>query len=226
MAMSRHSGALDLSDAGERHARGHRRWALPGGSHDRTVGLLKKVLPVTVGLLLAFLVIAPFARDSEVSFVLDKSKVDVAGERLKVTQALYRGQDTDGQPFSLRAGSAIQKSSRERVVQLRDLEARMKLKDDSAVITAGRGQYDMAREMVGIVGPVVFQTSSGYRFTTRDVDIDLTRRQLESRTAVDGRMPIGTFSGDRLTADLNARTVAIDGRARLRIDQNGFKGPK
>lgn len=224
--MSPHSGAIDLSGAGEARQQGHRRWALPGGSHDRMVGLLKKLLPVAVVILLAFLAIAPFARDSEVSFVLDKTKVDVASERLKVAQALYRGQDTQGQPFSLRAGSAIQQSSRERVVQLRDLEARMKLKDDSAVITAGRGHYDMTDETVGIDGPVVFQTSSGYRFTTRDVDIDLTKRQLESRTAVDGRMPIGTFSADRLTADLNARTVALDGRARLRIDQNGFKGAK
>jgi lipopolysaccharide export system protein LptC len=202
----------------------HRAWALPGGSHDRLIGILKMVLPVSVGLLTAFLAVAPFSQSSEVSFVLDKNKVDVAKERLKVVQAVYRGEDSQGRPFSLRAGSALQKSSRERVVQLNDLEARLKLKDDSAVMTARQGHYDMANEKVGIDGPVQFQSSNGYRFTTRDVDVDLTSRKLQSRSEVDGRMPIGTFSAQRLNADLEARTVSLNGRARLRIDQNGLKG--
>lgn len=220
----------DLSDvislaAASPTARGsHRAWALPGGSHDRLVGGLKMILPVSVGLLTAFLAVAPFAHNSEVSFVLDKNKVDVAHERLKVVQAVYRGEDSQGRPFSLRAGSALQKSSRERVVQLNDLEARLKLKDDSAVMTARQGHYDMASEKVGIDGPVQFQTSNGYRFTTRDVDVDLNSRKMKSRAEVDGRMPIGTFSADRMNADLEARTVSLDGRARLRIDQNGLKG--
>jgi lipopolysaccharide export system protein LptC len=32
-------------------------------------------------------------------------------------------------------------------------------------------------------------------------------------------MNVGTFSGDRFTADLNARVVVLEGRARLHIDQ-------
>jgi lipopolysaccharide export system protein LptC len=179
-----------------------------------------------VGLLTAFLAVAPFAHNSEVSFVLDKNKVDVASERMKVIQAVYRGEDSLGRPFSLRAGSAVQKSSRERIVQLNDLEARLKLKDDSAVMTARNGQYNMANEMVAITGPVQFQTSNGYRFTTRDVDVNLVSRTLQSRTEVDGRMPIGTFRADQLQADLENRTVSLNGRARLRIDQNGLKGPQ
>lgn len=199
-------------------------WAIPGGSHDRLIGALKNALPVLVGVLSAFLATAPFTNAGDVSFVLDKNKVAVAKERMRVTEALYRGEDSKGQRFSLRAGSAVQKSSREPIVHLQDLSARILLSDGPAVLTAQRGRYDMDSERVAIDGAVQFQAAGGYRLTTRDVGIDLKTRQMRSAGRVDGRMPIGTFSGDRLEADLGTRTVTLNGRARLRIDQNGLKG--
>ena len=196
-------------------------WAAPGGSHDRLIKLLKRTLPVVAGLLGAFLLTAPFTHQTEVSFVLDKNKVDVAGERLKVTEALYRGEDSNGRPFSLRAGSALQRTSRDPVVELNELEARMQTENGGAVVTARKGNYDMDRETVSIDGPIQFESANGYRLTTRDVDIRLAERDLRSRGSVEGRMPTGTFRADHLRADLDGRTVTLEGNARLRIDQVG-----
>ena len=203
-----------------------RQWARPGGSHDRMVGLLKNWLPVAVGVLAALLATAPFTGREGVSFVLDKNKVEVAKDRMRLTEALYRGEDSKGQPFSLRAGSAVQKSSREPVVDLNSLSARILLDDGPAVITAQKGRYDMETERVGIDGPVQFEAAGGYRLTTRDVGVDLKTRRMKSAGRVDGRMPVGVFSADHLEADMVARTVTLQGRARLRIDQNGLKGRK
>ncbi|WP_336957738.1 LPS export ABC transporter periplasmic protein LptC [Sphingobium aquiterrae] len=208
----------DLQRSDRRH------WAVPGGSHDRMVGVLKTVLPIAVGILTAFLATAPFTRGSEVSFVLDKNKVAVATERMRVSEALYRGEDSKGQPFSLRAGSAVQKSSREPIVNLNDLSARILLEDGPAVLEAQRGRYNLDSENIAIDGPVQFQAANGYRLTTRDVGLDMKSRKLRSQGRVDGRMPIGTFSADHLEADMENRTVTLNGRARLRIDQNGLKG--
>jgi lipopolysaccharide export system protein LptC len=204
---------------GKRHV-----WAAPGSSHDRVVRPLKRLLPIAVGVLTAFLATAPFTHQSEVSFVLDKNKVEVARERMRITEALYRGEDSKGQPFSLRAGSAVQKSSQEPVVQLRDLAARILLNDGPAVLTAQQGAYDMEEENLDVRGPVQFQSAGGYRLTTRDVGIDLQARKMESRGRVDGRMPTGTFSANQLKADLAERTVTLEGNARLRIDQNAIRG--
>ncbi|HJT40829.1 MAG TPA: LPS export ABC transporter periplasmic protein LptC [Sphingobium sp.] len=206
----------------QRHARRH--WARPGGSHERLVGRLKNWLPVAVGILAALLVTAPFTGGDKVSFVLDKNKVEVAKERMRVTEALYRGEDSKGQPFSLRAGSAVQKSSREPVVDLSDMSARILLSEGPAVLSARKGRYDMDSERVAVDGPVQFEAAGGYRLTTRDVGIDLKSRRMRSAGRVDGRIPIGTFSGDHLEADLGARTVTLNGRASLRIEQNGLKG--
>jgi lipopolysaccharide export system protein LptC len=208
----------------QRHARRH--WARPGGRHDRLVARLKNWLPMAVGVLAALLVTAPFTGGDKVSFVLDKNKVEVAKERMRVTEALYRGEDGRGQPFSLRAGSAVQKNSREPIVDLNDMSARILLSEGPAVLNARKGRYDMDSERVAVDGPVQFEAAGGYRLTTRDVGIDLKTRRMRSAGRVDGRIPIGTFSGDHLEADLGARTVTLNGRASLRIEQNGIKGQK
>lgn len=197
-------------------------FATPGSSHDRMVRLLDIILPSAIGVLVAFLALAPLLRNTEVSFLLDKNQVDIARERMRVTQAMYRGQDSEGRPFSLEAGSAVQKTSRNPVVQLRDLAARILLDEGPGVLEAGQGTYNMDTEQVRIVGAVQFSSANGYRMVTRDVDIDLPRRKMVSRGEVTGRLPTGTFRADRLKADLANRTVTLEGRARLRMTQGGL----
>jgi lipopolysaccharide export system protein LptC len=213
-----------MSIQAEQQSSDHRLWARPGGSHDRLITVLKGALPIAIGILTAFLATAPFTGTSEVSFVLDKNKVEVAKERMRVAEALYRGEDSKHQPFSLRAGSAIQKTSTVPVVDLRDMSARILLSDGPAVLDASRGRYNMQTEKVMVDGAVQFQSAGGYRLTTRDVVIDLQERRLHSSGRVDGRMPIGTFAGDHLDADMAGRTVTLNGHASLHIEQNGLKG--
>jgi lipopolysaccharide export system protein LptC len=199
-------------------------WAAPGSTHDRVVGLLQFALPVGVGVLAAFLVMAPLFAGGDVSFVFDKNKVDVAQERLKIEAARYSGADDKGRSFRLTAGSAVQQTSAERVVQLNSLAAEIALADGPATLKAERGRYDMDRDRVNVDGPIAFAAADGYRLGTRDATVDLRTRRLESGGAVSGTTPMGTFRGDRLSADLDARTVTLRGNARLRIVPGRAKG--
>lgn len=199
-------------------------WARPGGSHDRLIRRLGVLLPSAIGALAAWLVIAPLAMRSEVSFVLAKDKVEVAKERMRVAEAVYRGQDARGRPFSLHAGSAVQATSRIPIVRLADLSARLAMADGPAVLRAPRAGYDMDAKMVRVDGPLLFESADGYRLATRDVNVDLEARTLAGQSRIDGRMPLGTFSGDRMHADLESRTVVLEGNARLHIVQGAARG--
>jgi len=201
-----------------------RLWAAPGGSHDRIVKLLRVVLPVAIGVLIVLLGLAPVTQGRDISFMLAKDSVEVARERMRVTRAEYRGEDSRGQPFTIVAGSAVQATSRDPVVQLQQLSARIALTDGPAEIRAKTGRYDMSSERVYVDGKVDFTGPAGYELQTRDVAVDLTTRQVASNAPVDGRIPLGNFSANRLRANLNDRTVVLDGRARLHIVQRGATG--
>ena len=192
-------------------------WAAPGSSHDRVIAGLRVVLPVAIGVLAAFVVVLPLYAGGDVSFLLDKNKVEVAKERLRVQSASYRGEDDKGQPFALTAGSAVQKSSAEPIVKLEQLSAKIGLSDGPASIVADHGHYDMDKQQVSVDGPVRVDSSGGYRLVTQNSTVDLKTKTLKSGGAVTGTVPQGTFSANQLNADLDGHIVRLDGNARLRI---------
>ena len=212
-----------MSEAAIRERVRKQGWAAPGGLHDLLVRFLKVALPASIGVVLAYLAIAPLQRGQDFSFILDKNKVDVAKERMRVQKARYQGQDDKGRPFTIDAASAVQATSRDPIVDINGMSAEIRLESGPARIEAQKGRYNMDAERVDVIGPILFRAADGYRLETRDVAVDLNARSLESRGRVEGRMPLGSFSAGRMSADLPQKQVVLTGRARLHIKQGGLR---
>lgn len=206
-----------------RSARQHS--AAPGGSHDRLIRFLGRALPMAVGVIAALMVITPLSPRGEISFLLDRNKVAVIEERLRLDNAMYRGQDEKGRPFSLTAGEAVQRSSREGIVRLEDMVASLLLTDGPARLTAAAGSYDIDKEQMKIDGPVRLTAADGYAMVVDGVTVDLSARKISGSDGVEGAVPAGTFSADRLFADIDARTVTLAGHARLRMTPGKLRMP-
>lgn len=211
-----------MSDLADLERTQLQKWATPGGRHDRLIRVLRVVLPSIIGALVAVLAFSPFTGADELSFVLDKDEVNMARERMRLTEAMYRGEDSKGRPFSLRAGSAVQKSSAEPVLKMTDMAGRIIMDDGPAALIAGNGLYDLDKETMRVTGPLVFQ-SVGYNMVVSNVELALKSRKMQSFGPVSGRTKVGTFRADRMSADLNTRVVRLDGGVRLRIDQNAIR---
>jgi lipopolysaccharide export system protein LptC len=211
-----------MSELAEQDRRIKRGWAKPGSSHDRLIKLLKYLLPALVGLVLAFLALVPLEKRKEVSFMVDKEKLDQSEERLKVEAAQYRGQDEEGRPFVLDARSAIQETSSDPVLNILGMSARLQLNEGPAQITADQARFNPDANMLAILGPVRFMAADGYQLLTSNVNVDLRDRSLQSQGQVEGRMPLGNFRADRMSADLPERKVVLEGNARLHIDQGAL----
>jgi lipopolysaccharide export system protein LptC len=198
------------------------RWAMPGGRHDRLVRSMRVVLPSIIGVLLAILAFSPFTSTQELSFVLDKDEVSLSKERMRLVEALYRGEDNKGRPFSLRAGSAVQKTSANPTLDMTALSARIMLNDGPASILAQRGTYSLGNETMRVNGPLAIE-SPGYDMVASNVEFSLKDKTMQSFGPVSGRTKVGTFKAGRLTGDLESRVVRLDGGVQLRIDQNAIK---
>ena len=210
----------ELANSERRQKRG---WARPGGSHDKLIRVLKIALPAFIGVVLAFLFFSPLGEKQEVSFLLDKNKVGHAEERMRVQSAQYRGMDDRGRPFILSARSGVQQTSANQVVDISDMQAQMQLDNGPARLQADRAQYLMERDHVNVVGPLTFTAADGYRMQTRDVNVDMRARTMQSRGRVDGQMPLGRFSAGQMQVDLPNRRVVLTGRPRLHIVQGGIR---
>lgn len=199
------------------------RWATPGSGHDRIVRLAKIALPSAVGILLAILFLAPLDRKGDVSFILDKNKVDSAPERMRVESARYSGTDDKGQMFEMIANRAIQPNSETPVVDINGMRARLDQQQGPLLIAADKGHYNIDTQQVAIDGPVNVAGHDGFRLNTSNVTVDLKQRQLASQGPAEGAMRLGQFRANQIRADLDERKVVLDGGVRLKIVQGAVR---
>ena len=202
-------------------------FARPGGSHDRLVRLLATLLPAAVGVVAALMILTPLSPRGEVSFLLDRTKVAIANDRLRVDNAMYRGEDNRGRPFSLTAGQAVQSSARDPQVRMADLVARIMLEDGPAMVRAdsatrrrvpGGSSIWPKTRAVSLSTPASTVSGSpslkaALGFT--DVTVDLEEQVIRSGSRVEGAGPAGTFSADSIVADIVKREISLVGNARL-----------
>lgn len=215
---------IETSEAQElRSKRQH--FAAPGGSHDKLVGFLARALPMGVGVLAALMIITPLSPRGEVSFLLDRNEVAVIDERLSVDNAMYRGRDDEGRPFSITAGEAVQRSSIEGKVRMENLLAQLLLEDGPARLSADGGVYDIDEEEVLVVGDLRVRTADGYSMTASGVAFDLDTRTMVGEGGVEGAIPAGSFSADSMRGDLDARRIWLEGNAQLRMVPGELRMP-
>ena len=212
-----------MSQAASRERAIKRHWAVPGSRHDRLVRAMKFVLPILIIALLVVLAIAPFDKRSDASFILDKNKVAAAQERMRVEAARYTGTDDKGQTFAINADRAIQPTSDRPIVDIQGMRARLDLEHGPLSIVALNGRYNMDEQKIAIDGPVKVAGPDGYRLETRDVGVDLKRRNLASRGRVVGDMKLGHFEAGGMTADLGTHEVVLTNKVRLNIRQGAVR---
>src|SRR6476620_6804465 len=199
-----------MADAASRAQGWKHRWAEPGSGHDRLVRWAKVALPSAVGALIAILAVAPLGKHSDVSFILDKKKVEKSSSSMRVEAARYVGTDNKGQQFTMVANRAIQQSSNVPLVDISGIMARLNLAQGPVLLAANQGRYNLDSKKVAIDGPVKVAGANGYRLATRDVTVDLNQRQMQSAGPVAGQMRLGQFQAGHLHADLGERTVTLD----------------
>ena len=85
------------------------------------------------------------------------------------------------------------------------------------------GIYDLDRKLISVVGPIHVAGPNDYDLQTRDVTVDLGSRQIRSAGPVSGRIELGQFQAGRMAADLDQRTVRLDGGVRLKIEQGAVR---
>ncbi|MEM6683776.1 MAG: LPS export ABC transporter periplasmic protein LptC [Pseudomonadota bacterium] len=190
-----------------------------GGKFDKTIWLLRIVLPL-IGIALLVLTIAyPFLSERESSFVLARDSVETSQERLRMVNPRYSGLDAQERPFQIRAENAMQPRGVADEVQLNGIEADMVIEDTTAVsIIAGDGVYQPTDEKLQLVGPVTITTSNGYTIDAADSTVLLTERAVTSDKRLVANGPLGQFKAKRFEARIDEDRLIFRGGVKAYID--------
>jgi len=207
--------ALAASDAMTGNIAG--RGSVRPSGRDRFVAIAKIALPAAAVALLATILIWPLTSAREFSFLLNKDKVAMSKERLRTDTAVYRGQTTAGEPFVIRAGGAVQRSSAVPVIELRALSADVRLPSGPAEVTAPGGRYEIARDLLIVAGPVRVRGAHGYALDGDEVRISLLDHSVATDRPVSGTLPLGAFRANSLRADIDGQRVHLGGGTHLRL---------
>ncbi|MBS0478559.1 MAG: LPS export ABC transporter periplasmic protein LptC, partial [Proteobacteria bacterium] len=97
------------------------------------------------------------------------------------------------------------------------LVAELQLPDGLAKLVAPSGKFNPVTQQMDVSGPITFAGPNNYTLQTNGAIVDLKTKTMEGAGGVWGTVPQGSFTADRMSADLDARVVRLDGRARLRI---------
>lgn len=198
------------------------RAALPGSRHDRVMQLLKWLLPTLAFALLVVIIVWPLTKAQELSFLLARDKVASAGERMRLDRAVYRGVTAKGEAFTIRAVSAVQRSSADPVVDLTDLQARLLGMEGPADVMAPSGRYFLEQDRLTISGPVTLRSGFGYSLDSDAIAIDLGERRVSTDAPVSGTLPLGRFRAGAMRGDLQGEHLTLYRGVHLRL--NGRKG--
>jgi lipopolysaccharide export system protein LptC len=204
----------------EQRSRRHRSMA-PGAPRDRYIWVAKRLFPTAAALLAVLLIGLPLTVTQEFSFLLSKDSAKRSNERMRIIAAVYRGSTAAGEPFSLRAGSGVQKSSSVPVVVLSNLSAEIERAAGPATVTAPGGEYNLRTNQALVRGPVVALGGNGYRVDGDSIRIDMNAGTVSSVEPVTGTLPMGSFRARGFAADIEGQTVVLTGRPHLHILPRG-----
>lgn len=93
------------------------------------------------------------------------------------------------------------------------------------MLSAQGGAFDISEDVVTVAGPLRLTAADGYNMVASGVSINLKTRQMVGSGGVSGAVPAGTFSANRIEADLPARTVTLDGNARITMIPGKLRMP-
>jgi lipopolysaccharide export system protein LptC len=196
--------------------------------YSRFVSVMKIALPLGALALFATVLIYSGVFDTRDRLDITFREIATLNNDLRMVSPRVTGLDKSGRPYVLTADTATQATGKPNFVELENLQADLKLEDESDWVTlsSSSGLLDTENQTLDLKQKVDVYASSGYEFHGSSAVIDFRNGTFSSTDPVDGQGPLGTLRADSMTADNKNRTLHFQGRVKVRIYSDEGKGKK
>jgi len=200
------------------------------------VRLTKAVLPLVALVLLAAVVVWPLLSRQESSVTLSYSALEQSGDEIRMVEPHYLGTDNKDRPFMIAASAAVQQGVNAKEVVLDEVRASLRLNGgDDVTAAATRGVYMPDEERLELSDGIHLEAGGGYSFDGDSLSLEINEGRVKGAGGVNGKAPFGVFEANEFSADIAGRSLALDGKVRVRLDPgynaengtaNGAAGPE
>jgi lipopolysaccharide export system protein LptC len=177
--------------------------------HSRLVRFLRFSIPAVIMVIVGILLVAAFNPFKGITvFPIDISKVTFSGTKIVMELPRLTGYTTDSRPYEMIAHTATQDLTRPDILELKDIDAKVEMKDGQHVtIKSINGIYDTRGEVLKLNDHIVLTSSSGYEGHLAEATVNVASGSVVSESPVDVKLPNGTLSAHRLQINDNGAVV-------------------
>src|SRR5260221_9989998 len=185
-----------------------------GGRHSRRVGFLRKVLPVTAGAGVLFVVLwtwlDPFRFAS--GLPVELGRISISGTKLTMDAPKLKGFSRDGRPYTVTAEEAAQDLTKPNVIELSKIVGQFDLGSrGNVVLNAKTGIYDAKMEQMKLFDGIDFRSTEGHSGQLSDAFIEPRKGHLVTESPVDLFFNEGSLHGNRMEVFEQGKLIVFEG---------------
>ena len=196
--------------------------------YSHYVTVMKFFLPLMALLLVVAIIIWPQLQIMGKEFSISLSSVKLSGrDSLSMINPQFVGTDRKKQSYSITADIAKNLLKGDQLIELEMPKADIAITNGSwLVLTANTGVYNQKRKILNLNGNVNLFHDSGFEFTTKSADVNLTKGTALSTTPVKGQGPFGHLQAEGMQIEKEGDRIYFSGKSRLTIFPKALKEKK
>ena len=188
--------------------------------HSRFVRLLRKAIPAGILAIITIIIVATFFNPFRLiaAFPIDPGKISLSGTKIVMELPRLNGFTTDSRPYELTARAAAQDITKLEILELKDISARVELKDGQRVtIKSINGVYDTKGELLKLNDHIVLNSSSGYEGHLSEATVNVGSGHIVSESPVEVKLPDGLLNANRLEVMENGAVILFGGGVEMTL---------
>ena len=182
--------------------------------HSRFVRFLRWAIPAGILITVAVIICATFFNPFRliVAFPIDPGKISLSGTKIVMELPRLHGFTTDSRPYELTARAAAQDITKPEILELKDINAEVELKDGQRVtIKSINGVYDTKGELLKLNDHIVVNSTSGYEGHLSEASVNVNSGHVVSESPVEVKLPNGLLNANRLEVMENGALILFGG---------------
>ncbi len=197
--------------------------------HSRVVRLLRVAIPAAIVVMLvgAFLVSYFNPARMLAALPVNLDNLVVSGTKITMEKPRLSGFTKDQRAYEFTAEAAAQDLTKPDLVELRNIDARVKMQDNSTMkMLALTGLYDTKKETLKLEQQILLSSDTGYKGRLTEAVVDVRTGNVVSDKPVELEMLQGILNAKRLAITNSGEIIRFENGVAMTLMLNGQPLPK